>query len=122
VPLSVPVSRKKNAVEKQDLPAGTRAGELLLDPLFPQTEKKPARRLPVADEPDWNDGRIGISQAKERKKKYAHLPLIADEMKGKYAGSGDLYSTDPAGTPPKRKAAPQKKGILSLFKKKQPGG
>ena len=74
------------------------------DPSFPQPEP-PAPVAPPA---------AGIPEAGTPGKRYAHLPLIADELKGpktQYAGPEEPP------LPPPRGSARKKKGVLGFLKK-----
>ncbi len=104
------------------------------------TQKKPAGSLPpvtVADtdwEP-WSDvppapGPSGTSgaaipqqsthhdrQVDIPQKRYAHLPLVADEMVKKDDSGARRQAPDTSGVPYKRRAGTEKKGILGFLKK-----
>jgi predicted amidophosphoribosyltransferase len=99
------------------------------------TQRKPAGRLPPVTVPDtdwepWNDvpypGPLAPSrpaapehdaQIAVPQKRYAHLPLVAEDMRKK--GDPALRQREPESPhlSPKKKAATKKKGILGLLKK-----
>lgn len=104
------------------------------------TQRKPAGPLspvavPDADWEPWNDlppvsGRSGASgpaipeqsaqydqQIAIPEKRYAHLPLIADELKVQGDGKTHQHGPDIPGTSQKKKAGSQKKGVLGFLKK-----
>jgi hypothetical protein len=50
-------------------------------------------------------------------KKYAHLPLVADELKEKQSPRLEIESPYYPGPPREKKAAKSKKGLFDLLKK-----
>jgi hypothetical protein len=75
----------------------------------PQAQKKYAHLPLVA-----NERPVDTRPAK----KYAHLPLVADELKVKDSPQGGLYSTDvPEPSPSNRKKHAPKNGIMGMFKR-----
>lgn len=104
------------------------------------TQRKATGPLPPVKVPDtdwepWNDvppayGLSGTSgpaipeqsvhhdqQIAVPQKRYAHLPLIADELKTKGEAGARQHPPDIPGVSEKKKAASQKKGVLGFLKK-----
>ncbi|MGA2913808.1 MAG: hypothetical protein ABSE07_09870 [Methanoregula sp.] len=89
-------------------PLSDRSHDTRQAPPDSQMQKKYARLPLVADE---------SSRDTPPFKKYAHLPLIADELKVKDSPTGGFYSTDirePPSLHQKKQAS--KKGLLDIFK------
>ena len=102
-------------------------------------QRKPAGPLPPVMVPDtdwepWNDvpPALGISRSEPAipqqpvfhdqqvavtKKRYAHLPLIADELKTKGDGQGHQYESDIPGQSQRKRPVSEKKGVLGFLKK-----
>jgi hypothetical protein len=59
----------------------------------------------------FHDQRVAVPQ-----KRYAHLPLVADELKKKSDDGGSQHPADPV-TSPKKRGSSQKKGVLGFLKK-----
>jgi hypothetical protein len=59
-----------------------------------------------------NDQQIAVPQ-----KRYAHLPLIADELKTKGEAGARQHPPDIPGVSQKKRAPSQKKGVLGFLKK-----
>lgn len=66
----------------------------------------------ISEQPVQQDRQSGVPE-----KRYAHLPLIADEMKIKGNITSPQHGPDIPGTSPKKKAGSQKKGVLGFLKK-----
>jgi DNA-directed RNA polymerase subunit RPC12/RpoP len=104
------------------------------------TQRKPAAgphpqlNVPDSDWEPWNDvpPALGISRAEppipERpvfhdqqvampRKRYAHLPLVADELKKKEDDRSSQNLPEIPGTPEKRRGVSPKKGVLGFLKK-----
>lgn len=104
------------------------------------TQRKPAGPLPAVTVPDtdwepWNDvppapgypqtpgpaipeqSAHPEEQAAIPLKRYAHLPLVADEMKKKGEPKIRQHAPDIPGISQKKKAGSQKKGVLGFLKK-----
>jgi hypothetical protein len=73
-----------------------------------ETAAPPARQEQQA----YHDQKIAMPQ-----KRYAHLPLVADEMRKTPAPSSPQQPDIPA-MPPRRKASSGKKGVLGLLNRK----
>lgn len=90
----------------------------------PDTDWEPWNDLPTADELPQASGLILPEQSPDHdqqiavpQKRYAHLPLIAEELKKK-SNDGDLrLPPEIPGPSQKKRAAPQKKGVLGFLKK-----
>jgi hypothetical protein len=67
---------------------------------------------PIPEKPVFHD-----RQAAVREKRYAHLPLIADDMKKKAEPPSSQHGQDIPVMPAKRKPVSQKKGVLGFLKK-----
>jgi len=103
------------------------------------TQRKPAGPPPAVTVPDtdwepWNDvpPALGISRSEPAipkqpvfhdqqvaipQKRYAHLPLVADDMRKKDEPGTRQYAHDVPDVSYKRKTGPQKKGVLGFMKK-----
>jgi DNA-directed RNA polymerase subunit RPC12/RpoP len=104
------------------------------------TQRKSAAPVPQVTVPDsdwepWNDlppasgssGTPGLvmpetsahhdQQIAIPQKRYAHLPLVADEMNKKSEPLTSPHSSDIPGASQKKRAASQKKGVLGFLKK-----
>lgn len=104
------------------------------------TQRKPAGPLPAVIVPDtdwepWNDvppapGHSGTSgsaipeqsahlyqQIAVPQKRYAHLPLVADEMKKKSEPGSRQHAPDIPNASQKKRTVSQKKGVLGFLKK-----
>lgn len=104
------------------------------------TQRKPARSppaviVPGTDWEPWNDvppaplhsGIPGPAMPKQSEhhdqliavpqKRYAHLPLVADEMRKKSEPGSRQYAPDLPDTSQKKKTLSQKKGVLGFLKK-----
>jgi|WetSurMetagenome_2_1015567.scaffolds.fasta_scaffold26860_4 hypothetical protein len=103
------------------------------------SQRKPVAPMPVAVVPDsdwepWNEmpPALGISRSEPpipekpvfhdkqpgaREKRYAHLPLIADELKTKGDTAPPRYSSDIPDVPPRKGGSAPKKGVLGFMKK-----
>jgi hypothetical protein len=66
----------------------------------------------IPKQPVFHDPQFTVPQ-----KRYAHLPLIADELKTKGEAGARLHPPDIPGVSEKKKAASQKKGVLGFLKK-----
>jgi hypothetical protein len=66
----------------------------------------------IPEPPVFRDRQTGVSQ-----KRYAHLPLIADELKTKGDDGSRQYQPDIPGTSSKKSAGSAKKGVLGFMKK-----
>jgi ribosomal protein L37E len=116
-PQPVVVARKKHEVTPETAAdwtpfsdADEKAGSVsaLLD-------KKKRSKLPVG--PQTPVDTIGNGSGSGHSKKYAHLPLVADEMKG-LKPVMESPPPDAGGKGPGRKDPAGKKGIMNFFKKK----
>lgn len=120
-PGSVIVTKKKHSVSPPAQPGGY-VPETLSDlpddateaPMDPQAQKKYAHLPLVAD-----DGTVDIQPAKNKSaKKYAHLPLVADELKVKDTPQAGFFSNgarEPSSSHQKKHAP--KNGIMGMFKR-----
>lgn len=116
-PGSVIITKKKHSVTPpapneayvpEDLPSAS-PDYLTEAPPYPQAQKKYAHLPLVADE---------STRDTPPSKKYAHLPLVADELKVKDSPQGGFFSNgarEPSSSYQK-KGAP-KKGVLGMFKR-----
>jgi hypothetical protein len=91
-----------------DLPADPPAGSLTAQPDL-QVQKKYANLPLLADDSTADT---------VRSKKYAHLPLVAEELKIKDSPQRGFYPTEVREPPkgPKKKHLPNK-GLLDMFKR-----
>ncbi|MFA5267983.1 MAG: zinc ribbon domain-containing protein [Methanoregula sp.] len=102
-------------------------------------QRKPVAPMPVAVVPDtdwepWNEAppALGISRSEPpipekpvfhdkqvavREKRYAHLPLIADELKTKGEAAPPQSSSDIPDVPPRKGGGAPKKGVLGFMRK-----
>jgi len=67
---------------------------------------------PIPEQPVFHEQQIAIPQ-----KRFAHLPLVADEMKKKGEPQASQHTQDIHGVSVKKKPASQKKGVLGFLKK-----
>jgi len=103
------------------------------------TQRKPAGPLPPVTVPDtdwepWNEvpPALGISRSEPAipqqpvfhdqqvalpQKRFAHLPLVADELKKKGDDQGRQYQPDIPGQAPRKRSGSEKKGVLGFLKK-----
>jgi len=103
------------------------------------TQRKPAGSLPAVTVPEtdwepWNDvpPALGISRSEPAipkqpvfhdqqvaipQKRYAHLPLVADDMRKKDETVSRQYAHDVPDISFKKKTGSQKKGVLGFMKK-----
>ncbi len=126
-PVSVKISKKKPApvaVTPEDL-WDTVPAEQYSEPYYPppvtlpasSTRKKYAHLPLVADEFAGGKIRDEIIDIPQTSKKYGHLPLIADELKEKQSPHLEIETPYFPGPPKEMKAGKQKKGFLNLLKK-----
>lgn len=89
--------------------------------IVPDTDWEPWNEMPevpvyagssAAPEPEPHDRQVDIPQ-----KRYAHLPLVADEMKKKGDPLHRQQGSESSGVSPKKKAGSRNKGILGFMKK-----
>ena len=66
---------------------------------------------PIPGQPVFHDRQVAVPQ-----KRYAHLPLVADELKKKGDDGARQQLPDP-GTSPKKRGPAQKKGVMGFLKK-----
>lgn len=76
---------------------------------LPAAVPHPARPEPV----EQHDQQVAISR-----KRYAHLPLVADEMRKKPVPPDDRHPPEITGIPPRKKGSSGKKGVLGFLNKK----
>ena len=67
---------------------------------------------PIPQEPVFHDQKVAV-----RERRYAHLPLIADDMKKKAEPPASQHAQDIHGMPGKKRQVSQKKGVLGFLKK-----
>jgi hypothetical protein len=115
-PGSVIITKKKHSVTspapdevdvREDLPSDP-PGYLTEAPPYPQAQKKFAHLPLAADE---------ITRDTPPSKKYTHLPLVADELKVKESPKGGIFSNGAREPPPHQKKGAPKKGVLGMFKR-----
>lgn len=113
-PAAVVVTKRRTSLPVQDATAAewdpwTDGGaEFDAAPLLPQETQYARQPLP-ADEPVFRAPQISVPP-----KKYSHLPLIADELKGaktQYTGPDEFPESSPKERPAK------KKGVLGFMKR-----
>jgi hypothetical protein len=102
-PAAVIVSQKRAG---SSLPEGSANGAGWESP-----NREPAAQLPQRGPADNNDFQVAVPS-----RKYSHLPLIADELKGKETPA--TYQLDPeTAIPSGKNPVRQKKGVLGFLKK-----
>jgi predicted amidophosphoribosyltransferase len=79
-------------------------------PSTPAPSGTPGPVMP--EQPAQNDQQVAIPQ-----KRYAHIPLVADEMRRKGEPGSRQRESDVLNIPPKRKEGSKKKGVLGFLKK-----
>jgi RNA polymerase subunit RPABC4/transcription elongation factor Spt4 len=126
-PVSVKISKKKPApvaITPEDL-WDTVPVEQYTEPYYPPPVTPPVSpmrkkygHLPlVADEFAGGKVRDECIDIPQTSKKYGHLPLIADELKEKQSPRLEIESPYYPGPPKERKAGKPKKGFFDLLKK-----
>lgn len=84
---------------------------------LPPSQKKYAHLPLVADELAGGKVKDDSFVISEKSKKYAHLPLIADEFKEKQSPRLEIESPYYPAPPKEKKAGRSKKGLFDLLKK-----
>jgi len=143
-----PFSPTAVPAKKKESPAKKTSASVLVQPRKSVHPKLPAKQEPESDWDPWSDegtfeetpaplpvhnqkkyahlplfadepaalARDSDRQVSVPPKKYAHLPMIAEELRDKNTRSGDYDGGDLPGSSPKGRKPPQKKGMLGRFK------
>jgi len=85
--------------------------------LLPAPSKKKYAHLPMVADELAGPAHRSEPQISVSSKKYAHLPMIAEELKNKSEWATDSDGKEIGSSSSKSRKPPQKKGMMGLFKK-----